>query len=681
MERGEAERILQYKFGIEHFYDKQWRVISQLLSGNHRILMIERTGFGKSLCYQFPAILFEGTTIVFSPLIALMRDQVESLISRGIPAACINSSQSEAENTEIIERAEEGKIKILYITPERQENRDWMQSIVEGRIQISMVVIDEAHTISVWGHDFRPAFRKIVKLIKHIGTNTPVLATTATATIRVQKDIQEQMGGQVEVIRGSLIRKNLRLHVIKTKSEYEKMIWLKQHLPNIPGTGIIYAGTRAQSEYYANWLVFLGIDCIFYNAGLDSERREEIEKGLMLNRWKCVISTNALGMGIDKTDIRFIIHLQIPVSPIHYYQEIGRAGRDGKEAKAILLYNDSQASDGIPEDKKLPLSFINGAKPDKKKYLSVISTIREADQSLGEKAIMLNCNLKQTEFRTIKEDLIEQGIIREVMYSKRKEYEATSLDTEPDFREYEEVRRRKISDLDAMIEYTYLRDSHMNFLCNFLGDEEKYSGQDNIDTDKYSLQLSQQDLKLFQNFRENYFPQKSLYIDKNHTVRVVSASYYGITNVGEAIHNCKYGTGGDFPDFLLELSIKAFKKELSKDKYDVITFVPPTVSGDLVSNFSYKIGKRLGIPVANFIKKARDTEEQKYFRNSVGKSNNVKNAFYLEDRLAIKGTNILLIDDIVDSGNSLKEIGKLLFANGAALVAALTIAQTIGNDS
>jgi ATP-dependent DNA helicase RecQ len=356
MTRSEAEKLLHEKFQLSGFYDRQWETIEKLLHGK-RVLLIEKTGFGKSLCFQFPATILPGITVVFSPLIALMRDQVKKLQSLGITAACINSEQTPAENLQIISDAKQGKIKILYIAPERQENSEWSEATRE--LQLSMVVVDEAHCISVWGHDFRPAFRRIVSLVNLLPKGMPVLAATATATMKVQKDIERQISGELDVVRGNLMRPNLKLFVVNVKSDDEKMIWLGKNLHALPGSGIIYTGTRVDTEIYAKWLEYLHVSSVGYNAGLDTESRKKIEDGLMANKWKCIISTNALGMGIDKSDIRFIIHTQIPQSPIHYYQEIGRAGRDGNPSYIILFYKD--------DDRKLPEAFIEGGRPAIKK--------------------------------------------------------------------------------------------------------------------------------------------------------------------------------------------------------------------------------------------------------------------------------------------------------------------------
>ncbi len=212
MTRQEAETILQRTFKLPKFYDEQWLTIDKILKGE-KVLLIEKTGFGKSLCFQFPATVFNGTTVIFSPLIALMRDQVKKLTSLGIAAKCINSEQTPEENSQIINEAKQGKIKILYIAPERQENSEWIEAT--RQMNLSMVVIDEAHCISVWGHDFRPAFKRIINLVKLLPKGLPVLATTATATKKVELDVAQQIGNNILTIRGNLMRDNFKLFVIK----------------------------------------------------------------------------------------------------------------------------------------------------------------------------------------------------------------------------------------------------------------------------------------------------------------------------------------------------------------------------------------------------------------------------------------------------------------------------------
>lgn len=674
--RALAESLLFKSFGISHFYDSQWDAIKRILTGE-RVLLIQRTGFGKSLCYQFPATLFDGLTVIFSPLIALMRDQVKALNGRGINARCVNSEQSIEDNDEAIRLAIHGDLKILYIAPERQENQTWIDAT--RQMKLSMVVVDEAHTISVWGHDFRPSFRRIVNLVNLMPEGTPVLATTATATKRVQEDIERQIGHNLVTLRGDLVRTNFKLHVIITKSEDEKLIWLAKYINSLPGTGIIYTGTRVDTDIYSRWLQFVGINSIGYNAGLDSDSRVDIEKGLMDNRWKCIVSTNALGMGIDKPDIRFVIHTQIPASPIHYYQEIGRAGRDGLETHAVLFFNSSASNNGSYTDSQLPLAFIENARPSRDVYEQIIDILKS--DLLGEREVLKAANIKQTPFRVIKADLIEQGIIREVLinHSKKFQYQhnAPRLDTSG----FEALRDAKLKDLDSMIEYVFTSEPRMKYLCNYLGDNlsDAYGGCDNTTESKWHPISDINYTNQLQAFRESYFPEIKCVERGNNIINGVAASLYGVSNVGATIRRCKYGNGGDFPDFLLRLTLKAYRKTFGNKHIDMVMFVPPTVSGDLVKNFAIKIARTLNVRISFGLKKTRQTEAQKAFKNAYGKRDNVKDSFDVEEE-TVQGKTILLIDDIYDSGATLKEIGKVLTLLGAQEIVPLVIAKTVGND-
>lgn len=734
--RQEAEIKLKRLFGLEHFYDEQWRAIERILRGE-RILMIERTGFGKSLCYQFPATQFDGITVIFSPLIALMRDQVRSLCKKGISAAYINSEQSYEENIEAIQRALNNEIKILYIAPERQENDQWIEAT--RQIKLSMVVIDEAHTISTWGHDFRPSFRRIIDLVQLLPKHLPILATTATATKRVQKDIEQQIGGQLTTIRGNLVRPNFELQVIKVQSEDDKMIWLAQNLDTFNGTGLIYTGTRVDTEIYAKWLQFQGVSAIDYNAGFDAETRKSIENGLMKNLWKCVVSTNALGMGIDKPDIRFIIHTQMPASPIHYYQEIGRAGRDGNPTRILLFYNENKDNEkGIATDSILPLSFIESARPTINKYQKVITLLQ--DEPLSEKEVMKKANLKQTQTRVIKADLIDQGIIKEVLYGRTKKYEyqfnAPALNTA----RFEELREAKLKELHAMEQYIYTDMPRMKYLCKFLDSDEQtiYSNCDNTNLEKLHITYSSALSAKLEEFRETYFPVLELaswtirkggfricipapniilvektikdetgVVTERHVTEYhnsvkasdytweemeiiqehlekasrlangYAASYYGVSNIGAALHRSKYENGGDFPDFLLKKTLSVFGKKFRDFHFDLVMYLPPTKSGDLVKNFATKFARVINVPISHDLIKVRITQEQKKFQNSYSKQENVADAFDVDEDI-VKGKVIVVLDDIYDSGATLKEVGKLLTQKGAECIVPIVIAKTVG---
>ena len=670
MDRQAEEQKLKQVFGLDHFYDEQWETIERLLNGE-RVLMIERTGFGKSLCYQYPATQLPGITIIFSPLIALMRDQVAYLQSLDISCECVNSGQTSYENRRILERARQGEVKILYIAPERQENVDWQKTVTE--LNPSMVVVDEAHCISVWGHDFRPAYRRIIKLVRSLPENLPVLATTATATHQVARDIIAQIGEEVSLVRGDLLRENLNLRVVHAENEDAKMVWLADFLSTQEGTGLVYTGRRADTDLYASWLEHSGISATNYNAGLDRELRKEIEEGLRADRWKCIVSTNALGMGIDKPDIRFIIHTQMPASPIHYYQEIGRAGRDGLPTEIALLYN--------PADKELPEYFIKRSRPTMDQYQRVLRALKQRPSD--EYNLSRQANLDRTQIGVICADLTDQGIIQESASGRGRMYEYQANAPLLDVRPFEQLRRFKSQELRKMIQYAESPNCRMDYLCAYLGDTSvgRCGKCDNDLEQNHKAIITDEHKKSIQDFWGAYFPELKMGSSNGRLVDGVASSYYGSSDVGSIIHRCKYENGGDFPDFLLIKTLRAYRRHFEWEKFDVVVYVPPTESGTLVQNFARKIAKNLHFPISDGLKKTRVTEPQKIFQNSALKSDNVKEAFHYERPMEIRGKTVLVVDDIFDSGSTIKEIGRMFTKLGAAKIAPLTIAKTVGGRS
>ena len=669
MTRPEAELKLQKLFGFKNFHDLQWKVIEKLLAGQ-RVLFIEKTGFGKSLCYQFPATQFIGVTIVFSPLIALMRDQVKSMATKGIRAAAINSNQEDVENAAIIAQARANQLSILYIAPERMENASWITAAREMRI--AMIVIDEAHCISIWGQTFRPNYRRIVNLVKLLPKQFPVLATTATATPRVEKDIIEQVGGGLLSIRGQLLRPNINLSVVTVESEDEKFYWLAEQLPHLKKPGVVYTGTQSNTDIFSNWLQYLKFNSAAYSAKLDPQSRVRIENDFMSNKYDCVVSTNALGMGIDKSDIRFIIHTQVPQSPIYYYQEIGRAGRDGKPAFAILLYNPK-------EDLTLPRSFIENSKPSALKYQKVIEVTKK--QLLGRNDIIKAANMKQTQVQVVLADLVDQKIVNEVEGTSKKYFynpNAPALDLS----RYELLRSEQNKELSKMAEYTLISTCRMQYLCNYLGDTKNAPCGicDNEMGKQLKAPVTDALKQKLQDFRETFFPVLEVHAKSSRLLDGVAASYYGVSNVGTALHHSKYEKGGDFPDWLLRLALKALRKHCSDTKFDLVLYVPPTESGDLVKNFAGKVSSSLRIPISHKLVKSAATLPQKAFESALSKKDNVKDKFLYLDISELSGKRILLIDDIMDSGHTIKEIGRYLTNCGVELIVPLVIAKTVGGD-
>lgn len=666
MNRVEAENILQKKFRLSRFYDEQWVAISRLLQGE-RILMIQRTGFGKSLVYQFAGLFLAGTTVIFSPLIALMREQVNRLRALGIPAAYINSTLTPEEKAETLRNAENGQYKLLYIAPERQEDEQWQQ--VVQRMRLGMVVVDEAHCISTWGHDFRPSYRRIVNVVKQLQRDFPVLACTATATKRVQEDIEKQFdNSRLTVLRGNLSRENFLLKVLFCETQEDKLTGVLRMVRAFKGTGIIYCGTQAETEIFSKWLVFNGIAATNYNAGLDDATRKQIELDFLNDKYKCIVSTNALGMGMDKPNIHFVIHTQVPASPLHYYQEIGRSGRDGQDTEVVLCYS--------PEDDGLPLSFINNNRPAVHYYQWMIDILRE--NALGLHGIIKQINLKQTSVNVILADLIDQGIVIKTNSGRSSVYELKFNAPELNTKGFEELRVAKLGDFEQMKVYIDSSSCRMQFLQNYLGDiDGQPCGKCDIDHGKkYVIKASEAELQRIAAFREDYFPVLCLESKSGILINGVAASWYGVTNVGSMLHRSKYEGGGDFPDYLLRLTLKAFRKHFKGMHFDLVMYVPPTVSGELVKNFAEKIARVLKFQLSHGIVKTRTTEAQKIFESAIGKRENLKGAFTITDN--VRGMKILLIDDIFDSGATIREIASTLQAAGAELAAPLVIAKTVG---
>jgi len=471
-------------------------------------------------------------------------------------------------------------------------------------------------------------------------------------------------------LRGKLLRENFNLSVVLLDSQEAKLETIAKLLDRTEGSGIVYCGTQVETEIYTRWCGFLNIHVANYHSGLDNESRKEVEEGLMNNNYKAVFATNALGMGIDKPDIRFIIHTQIPTSPLHYYQEIGRAGRDGKPAQIVLLYQDKR-------DDELPMSFIKGGRPSEELYKKVMHELQQ--EPLGLHGIIRQVNLKQTAINVILNDLVDQKIISQAVYGRRKIYEYRFDAPKLDSRVFTKLREHKLDEFEQMKSYVNTQFCRMKFLCNYLGDtNEKECGHCDIDLGKQFFKTVNTDwLEKIQRYRETYFPILKVETKTGILKNGVASSYYGVSQVGKMIHRSKYEEGGDFPDYLLKLTLKAFRKHFGQRKFDLVLFIPPTESGDLVKNFAEKISKILKFSLSDRLVKTRQTEPQKVFESAVSKRGNVSGAFDLKG-ISVKGKSVLIIDDIFDSGHTIRSAARLLQKRGALLVAPLVIAKTVG---
>jgi ATP-dependent DNA helicase RecQ len=333
----EAEAALGRHWGHDGFRPGQREAVEAVLAGED-VLAVLPTGGGKSVCYQVPAVVLGGLTVVVSPLIALMQDQVEGLRARGVEAALITSQVPYREAEQRWTDAEFGKYRLLYIAPERLESETFRARA--GRLPVRLLAVDEAHCISEWGPDFRPAYRRLAEAADLMG-RPPVVALTATATPEVRRDIAEQLGLRSPrvVVRG-FDRPNVVPSVFHTGAKVEK---LREVLAAVPGTGIVYTGTRQGAEDWAERIRKLGASAEAYHAGLSATRRAEVQARWQAGQTRVIAATNAFGMGIDKPDVRFVVHIDVPASIEAYYQEAGRAGRDGKTSYALALFTESDA--------------------------------------------------------------------------------------------------------------------------------------------------------------------------------------------------------------------------------------------------------------------------------------------------------------------------------------------------
>jgi len=361
----QALELLKIHYGYTSLRPGQEEVIDHLLAGRSAVVIMP-TGGGKSLCYQLPALVLDGLTVVISPLIALMKDQVDGLNRIGIPAAFINSAISPAEAAARLEDAKSGRLKLLYIAPERFYNADFVRGL--QNIKVALFAVDEAHCISQWGHDFRPSYTKMKAAIELLGRPT-VAALTATATPEVRADIIKQLGlADPAVVITGFARPNLQFGVVQASSA-RKMAMIIDTVSNFEdGAGIIYAGTRARADELLSALLERNVEAAAYHAGMDVSERQWVQDGFMSGKVKVIVATNAFGLGIDKRDIRFVIHYDMPGTIEAYYQEAGRAGRDGKQSFCLLFYSS--------RDRYLQEFFIKGDNPPPELILEVYENLK-----------------------------------------------------------------------------------------------------------------------------------------------------------------------------------------------------------------------------------------------------------------------------------------------------------------
>ncbi|MDY6846661.1 MAG: RecQ family ATP-dependent DNA helicase [Chloroflexota bacterium] len=675
-----------------NFREGQWEAIKNLVEARNRVLLIQKTGWGKSMVYFISTRILRdkgaGPTLLISPLLSLMRDQIKMAENIGISALTINSTNQDSWK-EIEEKLQGDQCDVILISPERLNNHRFLENVlpkISGRI--GLFVIDEAHCISDWGHDFRPDYRRILRILNQLPSIIPVLGTTATANNRVIKDIKEQLGDNLVVLRGSLARENLRLQNIRLTTQAERYAWLAENLPRFGDKrGIIYCQTVHDTERLADWLTLKGFNARAYHGGMDSEKREKLEGEFLHNEIDILVATVALGMGFDKPDVYFVIHFQCPGSVVHYYQQVGRAGRKIEKSYGILLGGD--------EDESIQEYFINSAFPSDRIMSQILNSL-ENSEGLPFYDILSEVN---TAYAVLEKALKLLEIDRAIGidYQGRKIYFRTSKKWEPDKERTERItnlRRAEVAEMQAYLNY---KGCLMEFLQKSLNDPNpsRCGVCANCQNSGFLPKVKTHFLVEAQGYLEEegieILPRKMLptglllhqkrrSIPKEYQNRVgCSLSYYGDGLWGKLVKTGKY-QNGYFDEALIAASLHFIKDVWQPDPFpEWVTPIPSHRHPTLVPDFARNLAKRLRLDYFEVIERVSHPPEQKNMENSFFQSKNVLSSIGLKGK--IPPEPVLLVDDIVDSRWTLTIAGYLLQKNGSGPVFPFTLAKAAGRKN
>jgi len=665
------------------FRDGQEDAIRHVVEGRGRLLVVQKTGWGKSFVYFIAAKLLRdagnGPTLLVSPLLALMRNQIAAAERMGVRALTINSDN--VDDWAAIESAvRRDEVDILLISPERLAN-DRFQDQVLGRVasRVSLLVIDEAHCVSDWGHDFRPHYRLLGRMVKSMPPNLRLLATTATANNRVMADLQEILGPGLTVSRGDLSRPSLKLQTIHLKGQAERLAWLAATLPNIEGSGIIYTLTQRDAETVAAFLKSKGLVVEAYTAAT-GEARPDLEQALLENRVKALASTTALGMGYDKPDLKFVIHYQAPGSVVAYYQQVGRAGRAVDAAYGVMLCGE--------EDAEINEYFIRGAFPTREEAAKVLDALRDAPDGLSrweiQKAVNLNWGRIQKTF-----DLLALESPSPIIYSDKKWRLTGTTLSEAFWERAERLTRLRREEHRQMQEYASLSDGHMQFLIRALDGDP--SG---IQTPPLASLPSAVEPALVAE-AEAFLKRSQVPIEPRVLWPGGGLPVYGVkgripqdlqTEPGRAL--CVWGGAGwgdsvlsgkyregRFSDDLVTACAKMARDWGPNPFPEWVTCIPSRRRPTLVPDFAKRLAAALGLPFVEALEKTDDRPEQKTMSNSILQARNLDGSLAVLKGRVAQGP-VFLVDDMVDSRWTITVASWLLRKNGSGRVYPLALSWT-----
>lgn len=689
-----AESLLQNALNKSNakFRDGQWEAISELLQNNARLLVVQRTGWGKSLVYFIATKLLRdrgsGVTLLISPLLALMRNQIAAAKRIGVKATTVNSSNQQ-DWDRIQAQLLTNQIDILLISPERLGNQDFLENtLLPISRNIGLFVVDEAHCISDWGHDFRPDYRRIVRILQKLPPNIPVLATTATANNRVVDDIKHQLGSTLKISRGALTRNSLQLQNIYLPSQAERMAWLAKILPQISGSGIIYTLTVADAERLTGWLIIKGINAKAYHSKLDpnsqrnAELREQLENQLLNNEIKVLVATVALGMGFDKPDLAFVIHYQRPGSVVHYYQQVGRAGRAVEQAYGILLNG--------KEDDEIVNYFINTAFPPEADTTNVLQALNEAEDGYSAPQLQQQLNLSKGRIEKVLKLLSLESPAAVIKQGKK--WYTTAINYQPNREKIEALTKIRRQEQAQMQQYMKSQQCLMAFLANALDDPEPQPcgkcavclGRNLLPTD-YSTPIVNDAIVYLRKSDRIIEPRKmwtsqalptygfSGRIKPELQAEIGKVlSLWGDAGWGELVKRGKY-QDNHFDDALVQGTVEMIRRWQPQSMPTWITCVSSLTRPNLVPNFAQRLANQLKLPFKPAVIKVRQNRPQKEMNNSYQQANNLDGVFEIDINQINSGA-VFLIDDIVDSRWTFTVVAALLRRAGSGQVFPVALA-------
>lgn len=678
-----AEEILHLVYGPDAaFREGQFQAIQSVMTQS-RTLVVQRTGWGKSLVYFVCTKLLrqqgKGVTLVVSPLLVLMKNQMEAAEKIGLRCDCLNSTVKERRR-EILESLERDELDLILVTPESLFSQDIQQRL--QNIRIGLFVVDEAHCISDWGHDFRLEYGRLNTVIRRLPEHVPVLATTATANDRVVEDLRRQLGGRVTVLRGPLTRESLSIQVLNMPDCICRYGWILQNLPKLPGSGIIYCLTQRDCDYLADFLQKNGIRAAAYysRSGQEGELlNRRIEEDFQKNRIKAIVATVKLGMGYDKPDIAFVIHYQMPGNIVSYYQQIGRAGRSIPRAYIFLMYG--------REDEDILNYFINTAFPSQRETEQIVSFIGSEDgATLNQLAARVN--MRRARITKALDFLLKDGYVRK----EGSTYYLTPKRFVYNRKHYEEITNIRRREMEQMKRLAGIRGCCSRYIVSCLDDP------DARDCGCCANCLGRPLLP--ERVSERYLLRAAEYVDGLiipipprkmwEATRVTQRSKikyinepgfcicrYGDPGYGALVKQGKYSAERRFCQELVGKSAQVLKELVRQQGIGFVCFVPSARS-ELVRDFARRLAGALGIGFLELLEKI-DCPQQKEMENSAHQCANAYVSFRVKEGMLMP-RKLLLVDDMVDSRWTLTVCGYRLMEAGAERVYPFALADSSNRE-